>query len=171
MSRFYIANRIGWDHVGLGSDFDGIASVIPGLQDVRCYPALLEAILERGATEEQLAKVTGGNMIRVWKGAVQTREQMKAEGVLPVEDVWEGRTWWRYDGYCKHLCCFVRISVADRVSSLRSDARSRSRGQVGSRLVWSAATRNRVVSCKIVGTSTRQKAHVQSGMSHSASKG
>lgn len=98
-SRFYIANRIGWDHVGLGSDFDGIASVIPGLEDVRCYPALLKAILDRGATEEQLAKVCGGNMIRVWKGAVKTRDCMKAEGVLPVEDVWEGRTWWRYDGY------------------------------------------------------------------------
>ncbi|KAF2163959.1 hypothetical protein M409DRAFT_68202 [Zasmidium cellare ATCC 36951] len=96
---FYIANRIGWDHVGLGSDFDGIASVIPGLEDVRCYPALLKAILDRGATEEQLAKVCGANMIRVWKGAVKTRDCMKAEGVLPVEDVWEGRTWWRYDGY------------------------------------------------------------------------
>jgi len=31
---FYIADRIGWDHVGLGSDFDGVASVIPGLEDV-----------------------------------------------------------------------------------------------------------------------------------------
>jgi len=41
---FYIAERIGWDHVGLGSDFDGIASVIPGLEDVTCYPRLLKAI-------------------------------------------------------------------------------------------------------------------------------
>lgn len=96
---FYIANRIGWDHVGLGSDFDGIASVIPGLEDVKCYPSLLKAILDRGATEVQLAKVAGENMIRVWKGVVKVREQMKSEGVLPVEDVWEGRQWWRYDGY------------------------------------------------------------------------
>lgn len=96
---FYIANRIGWDHVGLGSDFDGIASVIPGLQDVKCYPALLKAILDRGATEEQLAKVAGENMIRVWTDVARVRDEMKAEGVLPVEDVWEGRQWWRYDGY------------------------------------------------------------------------
>lgn len=96
---FYIAERIGWDHVGLGSDFDGIASVIPGLEDVRCYPRLLEAILDRGATEEQLAKLAGQNMLRVWKGVVAVRDQMKQEGVLPVEDVWEGRQWWRYDGY------------------------------------------------------------------------
>ena len=96
---FYIANRIGWDHVGLGSDFDGIASVIPGLEDVKCYPALLKAILDRGATEEQLAKVAGENMIRVWTDVARVRDEMKAEGVLPVEDVWEGRQWWRYDGY------------------------------------------------------------------------
>lgn len=96
---FYIANRISWDYVGLGSDFDGIASVIPGLEDVKCYPNLLRAILDRGATEEQLAKVAGENMIRVWEGVVKVRDQMATEGVLPVEDVWEGRKWWRYDGY------------------------------------------------------------------------
>ena len=96
---FYIADRIGWDHVGLGSDFDGIASVIPGLEDVRCYPNLLKAILDRGATVEQLAKVAGDNLIRVWEGVVQVRDEMARQGVLPVEDVWEGRTWWRYDGY------------------------------------------------------------------------
>lgn len=90
---FYIANRIGWDHVGLGSDFDGIASVIPGLEDVKCYPALLNATLDRGATEEQLAKVAGENMIRVWTDVARIRDVMKAEGVLPVEDVWEGRQW------------------------------------------------------------------------------
>ncbi|KAL4865297.1 hypothetical protein BDV12DRAFT_188257 [Aspergillus spectabilis] len=96
---FYVAERIGWDHVGLGSDFDGIASVIPGLEDVKCYPHLLKAILDRGATEEQLAKVAGENILRVWRAVEAVRDQMKEEGVLPVEDVWEDRTWWRYDGY------------------------------------------------------------------------
>ncbi|KAF5646559.1 microsomal dipeptidase [Fusarium sp. NRRL 25303] len=96
---FYIANRIGWDHVGLGSDFDGIASVIPGLEDVKCYPHLLKAILDRGATEEQLSKVIGENILRVWGGVEKVRDQMKAEGVLPVEDVFKDRKWWRYDGY------------------------------------------------------------------------
>jgi len=96
---FYIAGRIGWDHVGLGSDFDGIASVIPGLEDVRCYPSLLQAILDRGATEEQLAKVAGENALRLWRGVEKVRDEMEEEKVLPVEDVWEGRQWWRYDGY------------------------------------------------------------------------
>ncbi|KAF5007948.1 hypothetical protein FDECE_5760 [Fusarium decemcellulare] len=96
---FYIAERIGWDYVGLGSDFDGIASVIPGLEDVKCYPRLLKAILDRGATEEQLAKVAGENILRVWRGVEKVRDEMKAEGVMPVEDVWKDRTWWRYDGF------------------------------------------------------------------------
>lgn len=96
---FYIANRIGWDHVGLGSDFDGIASVIPGLEDVKCYPRLLKAILDRGATEEQLAKVVGENILRVWEGVEEVRDEMKKEGVLPVEDVFKDRKWWRYDGF------------------------------------------------------------------------
>lgn len=96
---FYIAERIGWDYVGLGSDFDGIASVIPGLEDVKCYPRLLQAILDRGATEEQLAKVAGENILRVWRGVERVRDQMKAEGVLPVEDVFRDRQWWRYDGF------------------------------------------------------------------------
>ncbi|KAJ4016318.1 hypothetical protein NW752_003440 [Fusarium irregulare] len=96
---FYIANRIGWDHVGLGSDFDGIASVIPGLEDVKCYPKLLEAILNRGATEAQLAKVVGENILRVWEGVEKVRDDMKKEGVIPVEDVFKDRKWWRYDGF------------------------------------------------------------------------
>ncbi|KAF5541102.1 membrane dipeptidase [Fusarium mexicanum] len=96
---FYVANRIGWDHVGLGSDFDGIASVIPGLEDVKCYPHLLKTILDRGATEEQLSKVIGENILRVWAGVEEVRDEMKIEGVLPVEDVFKDRKWWRYDGY------------------------------------------------------------------------
>lgn len=96
---FYIAERIGWDYVGLGSDFDGIASVIPGLEDVKCFPKLLTAILDRGATEEQLAKVAGENILRVWRGVEKVRDEMKAEGVLPIEDVFKDRTWWRWDGF------------------------------------------------------------------------
>ncbi|RDW89770.1 dipeptidase-8 [Coleophoma cylindrospora] len=95
---FYIANRIGWDHVGLGSDFDGVISTIPGLEDVKSYPKLLAAVLDRGATEAQLSKLVGENILRVWSGVAFTRDKMALEGVKPVEDVWEGRKWWRYDG-------------------------------------------------------------------------
>jgi membrane dipeptidase len=114
---FYIANRIGWEHVGLGSDFDGeyhlsvssfqcrwyndsgIASVIPGLEDCSTFPHLLKAILDRGATEQQLALVAGENILRVWTAVAQVSERMQEEGMTPVEDVWEGRQFWRYDGF------------------------------------------------------------------------
>lgn len=77
----------------------GIASVIPGLEDCSRFPALLQAILDRGATEEQLALVAGENILRVWKEVAQVAERMQEAGVTPVEDVWEGREFWRYDGY------------------------------------------------------------------------
>jgi membrane dipeptidase len=116
---FYMANRIGWEHVDLGSDFDGkqkclrlllkyglvdnmtvgIASVIPGLEDCSRFPALLQAILDRGATEEHLALVAGENILRVWTEVAQVAERMQEDEVTPVEDVWEGREFWRYDGY------------------------------------------------------------------------
>ncbi|KAI5198292.1 hypothetical protein E4T39_06858 [Aureobasidium subglaciale] len=96
---FYIAKRIGWEHVGLGSDFDGIASVIPGLEDCSRFPALLKAILDRGATEAQLALVAGENILRVWAEVASIAQKMQEEGMNPVEDVWEGREFWRYDGY------------------------------------------------------------------------
>jgi membrane dipeptidase len=95
---FYIAGRIGWGYVGLGSDFDGVVSVIPGLEDVTCYPKLLAKILDRGATEAQVAKLISQNVLRVWADVVTVREKMKLENIKPVEDVWEGRKWWRFDG-------------------------------------------------------------------------
>jgi len=59
----------------------------------------MQAILNRGATEEQPSKVIGENVLRVWKGVEVVRDQLAVKGMLPVEDVWEGRKWWRYDGY------------------------------------------------------------------------
>jgi membrane dipeptidase len=60
---------------------------------------LLEAILDRGTTEEQVSKLIGENVLRVWRGVAKVRDEMKQAGVLPVEDVWDDRRWWRYDGY------------------------------------------------------------------------
>ena len=58
---------VGIDHVGLGSDFDGVGeSLPPRLKDVSDYPQLIETLLERGYTEEQITKVSSGNVFRVW---------------------------------------------------------------------------------------------------------
>jgi membrane dipeptidase len=60
---------------------------------------LIAAVLDRGATEVQVEKLISRNLLRVWTQVVAVREQMKREGVKPVEDVWEGRTWWRFNGH------------------------------------------------------------------------
>ncbi len=58
----------GIDHVGLGSDFDGVGDSLPaGLKDVADYPNLLRTLLERGYTTEDLRKICWGNLARVWR--------------------------------------------------------------------------------------------------------
>jgi membrane dipeptidase len=55
----------GIDHIGLGGDFDGTADLPVGLEDVSTYPALFAALLERGWSEEDCAKLAGRNVLRV----------------------------------------------------------------------------------------------------------
>ena len=55
----------GIDHVGLGSDFDGIPEGPTGLEAVDKYPALLEELMRRGWTDAEIAKLAGGNLLRV----------------------------------------------------------------------------------------------------------
>ena len=82
----YIGQLIGFDHVGLGSDFDGIARVPRGLEDVSKFPDLIAELLKRGISDDDAAKVAGGNLLRVWKDVDQVALQLQAEGALPVED-------------------------------------------------------------------------------------
>jgi membrane dipeptidase len=55
----------GADHVGLGSDFDGIEDTPVGLEGVNAYPALLAELMRRGWTDADIAKLAGGNVLRV----------------------------------------------------------------------------------------------------------
>jgi len=55
----------GIDHVGIGSDFDGIAGTANGLEDVSKMPALVAVLLKRGYAESDLKKILGGNFLRV----------------------------------------------------------------------------------------------------------
>jgi membrane dipeptidase len=57
----------GIDHVGLGSDYDGVGDSLPrGLEDVSKYPNLINGMLARGYSEADITKVLGGNLMRVW---------------------------------------------------------------------------------------------------------
>lgn len=82
----HIGNLIGFDHVGLGSDFDGIESVPAGLEDVSKFPDLIEELLKRGVSDDDAGKVAGGNMLRVWREVDRVALEMQAHGALPVED-------------------------------------------------------------------------------------
>jgi membrane dipeptidase len=59
----------GIDHVGIGGDFDGTPEVPRGLEDVSTYPALFAALLDRGWSDADCAKVAGGNVLRVLRAA------------------------------------------------------------------------------------------------------
>ena len=63
-----VVNLVGVDHVGLGSDFDGVGDSLPeGLKDVSMYPNLINELLTRGYNKEDLKKILSGNLLRVWK--------------------------------------------------------------------------------------------------------
>jgi membrane dipeptidase len=63
----YIVKLAGIDHVGIGSDFDGITSSPQDLDGVLDYPNLTKAMLERGYSKKDINKVLGGNLLRVLK--------------------------------------------------------------------------------------------------------
>lgn len=65
----HLRARMGADHVGLGSDFDGSARVVRGLEDVATFPALIAELARRGWSEGDLEKLTGGNILRVLRAA------------------------------------------------------------------------------------------------------
>jgi membrane dipeptidase len=63
----HVVELVGVDHVGIGSDFDGVGDSLPtGLKDVSYYPNLIRVLLERGYSEEDVAKIAGENLMRVW---------------------------------------------------------------------------------------------------------
>ena len=61
----HVIQVAGVDHVGIGSDFDGISTVPRGLEDVSRLPALTAALLRRGHSEQDVKKILGGNFMRV----------------------------------------------------------------------------------------------------------
>lgn len=62
-----VVELAGVDHVGFGSDFDGVGDSLPtGLKDVEDYPNLIYVLLERGYSDGDIEKICGGNMLRVW---------------------------------------------------------------------------------------------------------
>lgn len=72
----HVVKLVGIDHVGLGSDFDGVGDSLPiGLKDVSQYPNLIYVLLKRGYTEEQIARICSENVFRVWNKVIEVSRQ------------------------------------------------------------------------------------------------
>jgi membrane dipeptidase len=68
---------MGVDHVGIGSDFDGISgNVLDGLEDVSKYPALVQGLIDRGYSDTDIRKIMGGNLLRVMRANEAVAREM-----------------------------------------------------------------------------------------------
>jgi len=74
----HVREVAGIDHVGLGGDFDGTEDLPDGLADVSCYPALIAELLERGWSEQDCARLAGGNVLRVMREAESAARAISA---------------------------------------------------------------------------------------------
>jgi membrane dipeptidase len=73
-----VVKLAGVDHVGLGSDFDGVGDSLPtGLKDVSQYPNIIYELLKRGYAEKDIQKICGGNLLRVWSEVERTAKELQ----------------------------------------------------------------------------------------------
>ncbi|MBL4654604.1 MAG: dipeptidase [Bacteroidia bacterium] len=71
---------VGVDHVGLGSDFDGVGNTLPvGLKDVSQYPNLIYELLKKGYSDDDIRKICAENVLRVWDKAAAVAMQLQNE--------------------------------------------------------------------------------------------
>ncbi|WP_162823787.1 dipeptidase [Lysobacter sp. TY2-98] len=76
----YAIKLIGEDHVGIGSDFDGVSGALPeGLRSIADYPNLIQALRDRGYSDATIRKVLGGNLMRVWKDVDMAGAKLRGE--------------------------------------------------------------------------------------------
>lgn len=78
----HMARVAGVDHVGLGSDFDGVPALPEGMDSVADLPKITPALVERGYTGEQVHKILGGNLLRVMRQCEQVARELQKEKPL-----------------------------------------------------------------------------------------
>jgi membrane dipeptidase len=76
----HLVKVAGIDHVGLGSDFDGITRVPAQLEDVSTYPLITQELLNRGYKSSDIHKIMSGNILRVMRGAERVAAELQAAG-------------------------------------------------------------------------------------------
>ncbi|MFN8060802.1 MAG: dipeptidase [Vicinamibacterales bacterium] len=90
----HIKQVAGIDHIGIGSDFDGIGSVPVGLEDVSKYPALTAELVRRGYNDDDIRKILGLNVLRALRGAEGVAKKLQAErqpSVKTIQELDEGK--------------------------------------------------------------------------------
>jgi membrane dipeptidase len=76
----HVVKLVGVEHVGLGSDFDGVGDSLPtGLKDVSQYPNLIYELLKLGYTPDDIEKICSGNLFRVWEQVDRVAAEMSAK--------------------------------------------------------------------------------------------
>ncbi|XP_049548263.1 uncharacterized protein LOC125959484 [Anopheles darlingi] len=83
----HIRKVAGIDHVGLGAGYDGINFTPRDLEDVASYPRLFAELLGDGWTVDELEKLAGRNLLRVFEEVEKVRENQRLSGVRPYEDI------------------------------------------------------------------------------------
>jgi membrane dipeptidase len=90
----HIAKVAGIDHVGLGSDFDGINGQLPeGIDSAADLPKITEALMARGYSAEDCRKILGGNLLRVFREVEQVSRELQAEERPKITDKQPFDTW------------------------------------------------------------------------------
>ena len=76
----HVAQLVGVEHVGLGSDFDGLGEeAVTGLKSVADYPNLVRDLLARGYSERDVEKICGGNLLRVWSEVERVAAELQSQ--------------------------------------------------------------------------------------------
>jgi len=75
----HLVRIAGIDHVGIGSDFDGVTALPDQLTDVSCYPYITQELLNRGYAKEQIQKILGLNVLRAMREAEQVAAQLQQD--------------------------------------------------------------------------------------------
>jgi len=80
----HVVKLVGVDHVGIGSDFDGVGDSLPEeLKDVSGYPNLIRALIERGYSDQDIEKIASGNVLRVWQAVEDHAKQAQSAPAKP----------------------------------------------------------------------------------------
>jgi membrane dipeptidase len=83
----HIVKVAGIDHVGIGSDFDGITMWPVGLEDVASYPRITDELLRRGYSEGDVHKILGGNVLRAFRQAGEVAKKLHATRAPEVDEI------------------------------------------------------------------------------------